>query len=99
MHYAVLPLWLLCYYTEHFNFYDFPTASSAFMEAMDKGIWETLFFLFSGKAYAIFSLLFGFSFFIQYNNQAKKGKDFRLRFLCRYFVILSRACEHDALPR
>ena len=96
--FAVMAIMLL-HNIEHFNFYDFPTASSAFMEAMDKGIWETLFFLFSGKAYAIFSLLFGFSFFIQYNNQAKKGKDFRLRFLCRYFVSLSRVCEHDALLR
>ena len=57
------------------------------MEAMDKGIWETLFFLFSGKAYAIFSLLFGFSFFIQYNNQAKKGKDFRLSFPVAAFPL------------
>ena len=64
--FAVMAIMLL-HNIEHFNFYDFPTASSAFMEAMDKGIWETLFFLFSGKAYAIFSLLFGFSFFIQYN--------------------------------
>ena len=61
--FAVMAIMLL-HNIEHFNFYDFPTASSAFMEAMDKGIWETLFFLFSGKAYAIFSLLFGFSFFI-----------------------------------
>ena len=60
--FAVMAIMLL-HNIEHFNFYDFPTASSAFMEAMDKGIWETLFFLFSGKAYAIFSLLFGFSFF------------------------------------
>ena len=51
--FAVMAIMLL-HNIEHFNFYDFPTASSAFMEAMDKGIWETLFFLFSGKAYAIF---------------------------------------------
>ena len=85
--FAVMAIMLL-HNIEHFNFYDFPTASSAFMEAMDRGIWETLFFLFSGKAYAIFSLLFGFSFFIQYNNQAKKGKDFRLRFLWRLFLLV-----------
>ena len=58
--FAVMAIMLL-HNIEHFNFYDFPTASSAFMEAMDKGIWETLFFLFSGKAYAIFSCG-GFSF-------------------------------------
>ena len=42
--FAVMAIMLL-HNIEHFNFYDFPTASSAFMEAMDKGIWETLFFL------------------------------------------------------
>ena len=84
---------------EHFNFYEFPEATTEFMKSLNGGVWDTLFFLFGGKAYAIFSLLFGFSFFIQYNNQAKKGKDFRLRFLCRYFVSLSRVCEHDALLR
>ena len=70
--FAVMAIMLL-HNIEHFNFYDFPTASSAFMEAMDKGIWETLFFLFSGKAYAIFSLLFGLSFFIQYNRLFQRG--------------------------
>ena len=42
--FAVMAIMLL-HNIEHFNFYDFPTASSAFMEAMDRGIWETLFFL------------------------------------------------------
>ena len=93
--FAVMAIMLL-HNIEHFNFYDFPTASSAFMEAMDRGIWETLFFLFSGKAYAIFSLLFGFSFFIQYNNQAKKGKDFRLRFLWRLFLLFIIGCFNGA---
>ena len=41
--FAVMAIMLL-HNIEHFNFYDFPTASSAFMEAMDKGIWETLLF-------------------------------------------------------
>ena len=93
--FAVMAIMLL-HNIEHFNFYDFPAASSAFMEAMDKGIWETLFFLFSGKAYAIFSLLFGFSFFIQYNNQAEKGKDFRLRFLWRLFLLFIIGCFNGA---
>ena len=93
--FAVMAIMLL-HNIEHFNFYDCPTASWAVMEAMDKGIWETLFFLFSGKAYAIFSLLFGFSFFIQYNNQAKKGKDFRLRFLWRLFLLFIIGCFNGA---
>lgn len=93
--FAVMAIMML-HNIEHFNFYDFPTPTSSFMQAMDKGVWETLFFLFAGKAYAIFSLLFGFSFFIQFNNQAKKGKDFRLRFLWRLFLLFIIGCFNGA---
>ena len=61
---------ILLHNIEHFNLYNFPEATTDFMKALDKGVWDTLFFLFSGKAYAIFALLFGFSFFIQFDNQA-----------------------------
>lgn len=81
---------------EHFNFYEFPEVTSDFMKSLDKGVWDTLFFLFGGKAYAIFSLLFGFSFFIQYNNQARKGKDFRLRFLWRLCLLFVIGCFNGA---
>ena len=64
---------ILLHNIEHFNLYNFPEATTDFMKALDKGVWDTLFFLFSGKAYAIFALLFGFSFFIQFDNQARKG--------------------------
>lgn len=86
---------ILLHNIEHFNLYNFPEATTDFMKALDKGVWDTLFFLFSGKAYAIFALLFGFSFFIQFDNQARKGKDFRLRFSggwCSY--SLSVASTH-----
>ena len=62
---------------EHFNFYSFPDTAgqSAWLNFSDKAIWNGLFFMFGGKAYAIFALLFGFSFFIQddtgYQNQHK----------------------------
>lgn len=35
-------------------------------------------------------------FFIQYNNQAKKGKDFRLRFLWRLFLLFIIGCFNGA---
>ena len=56
---------------EHFNFYSFPDTAgqSAWLNFSDKAIWSGLFFMFGGKAYAIFALLFGFSFFIQDDNQ------------------------------
>ncbi|MDD2436242.1 MAG: DUF418 domain-containing protein [Massilibacteroides sp.] len=93
--FAVMAIMLL-HNIEHFNFYSFPEASSAFMQALDKSIWDTLFFLFGGKAYAIFALLFGFSFYIQMNNQEKKGKDFRLRFMWRQVLLFFIGCVNAA---
>lgn len=74
---------------EHFNFYSYPSTEgqSAFLNFTDKAIWNGMFFTFGGKAYAIFALLFGFSFFIQDDNQRLKGKNFRLRFVWRLFLL------------
>lgn len=72
---------------EHYNFYSFPEVTSEWLRFTDKLVWESMFFTFGGKAYAIFALLFGLSFFIQDNNQAKKGKDFRKRFAWRLVLL------------
>ena len=55
---------------------------------LDKKVMFSAYFLFGGKAYAIFALLFGFSFYVQNNNQQVQGKDYRLRFLWRMFLLL-----------
>lgn len=73
---------------EHFNFYSFPeSVPYDWMNFTDQAIWRGLFFTFGGKAYAVFALLFGFSFYIQDNNQQRRGKDFRLRFLWRMCIL------------
>ena len=86
--FAVLAI-ILLHSIEHFNFYSFPDTSSQsnFLNFCDKAIWDGLFFLFGGKAYAIFAMLFGFSFFIQHDNQRMRGKDFRLRFSWRLVIL------------
>ena len=80
---------ILLHSIEHFNFYSFPDTASqcGFLNFTDKSIWDGLFFLFGGKAYAIFALLFGFSYFIQYDNQRLRGNDFRLRFCWRLVLL------------
>lgn len=50
---------------------------------------DVIFFLFAGKAYAIFAMLFGVSFFIIMDKQAKKGVDFRLRFVWRLTLLFA----------
>lgn len=86
--FAVLAI-ILLHSIEHFNFYQFPEPETrgAFLAFSDKAIWDGLFFMFGGKAYAIFALLFGFSFFIQHDNQRMRGNDFRLRFCWRLLML------------
>lgn len=86
--FAVLAI-ILLHAIEHFNFYQFPDTSTQpdWLNFCDKAIWNGLFFLFGGKAYAIFATLFGFSFFIQHDNQRMRGNDFRLRFCWRLLLL------------
>jgi len=56
-----------------------------------------VFFLFGGKAYAIFALLFGLSFFIIMDNQARRGTDFRARFGWRLILLCMLGYLHGLL--
>ena len=80
---------ILLHSIEHFNFYSFPDTAGqgALLDFTDRAIWDGLFFLLGGKAYAIFALLFGFSFFIQDDNQRMRGNDFRRRFCWRMLPL------------
>ena len=70
--FAVMAIMLL-HFLEHFIYNSYPVASSPVMEAANQQFKEVFFFLFAGKSYTIFALLFGFTFAIQYRNQARKG--------------------------
>ena len=74
---------------EHFNFYSFSGHRSLRMDEIHRQSYleRTLFLSSATKAYAIFALLFGFSFYIQDNNQQRRGKDFRLRFIWRMALL------------
>lgn len=79
---------ILLHNIEHFDFYYFPSEFPDWLKATDKAVWETLFFIFGGKSYGIFSILFGFSFFVQLESQKRKGKTFTGRFLWRMLILL-----------
>ena len=74
---------LLVHSVEHFIFPVYPESSPAWLQALDTGVMNVTFSLFAGKAYAIFSLLFGFTFCMQYERERELGKDFGYRFLWR----------------
>lgn len=93
--FAIVSIMLL-HNIEHFDFYYTATGIPLWMQSLDKGIWVSLFFLFGGKSYAIFALLFGLTFFIQSDNQEKKGMDFRARFAWRLVLLLFFAFVNSA---
>lgn len=94
--FAVMGITLI-HFIERFSLYSFPEETSNFMMFTDRIIWDSIFFTFSGKAYCIFALLFGFSFFIQDNSQKEKGKDFRGRFAWRLVLLFFIACVNSTL--
>ena len=79
---------VLIHFIEQLNFYIFPEPSSELMAKVNECVWDSTFFLLAGKMYAIFSMLFGLSLFIQHDNQAQLGVDFRPRFVWRMVLLM-----------
>ncbi len=94
--FAVMGITLI-HFIERFSLNSLPEETRSFLIFTDKIIWESIFFAFSGKAYCIFALLFGFSFFIQDNSQKEKGNDFRGRFAWRLVLLFFIACINSTL--
>lgn len=82
---------IMIHFLEHMNFYLFPAEPEGFWGEVGQWLWDAIFFIGAGKMYAIFSLLFGLSCFIQHDNQAQKGVDFRLRFAWRMVLLMAFA--------
>ena len=85
--FAVMAI-ILLHNIEHFNFYSFPETASPFLSSLDTHLWDMLFFAFAGKSYAIFALLFGFTFYLQHHNCEMRGEDFRNRYMWRLVLLL-----------
>lgn len=84
--FAVMAI-LLVHNLEHFIFPVYPAEQPAWLNILNDGVFTVTFSLFAGKAYAIFALLFGFTFYIQSANQQRRGKDFGYRFLWRLLLL------------
>ena len=93
--FAVMAI-ILVHNLEHFIFPIYPTDSPTWLNVLDQGVFNAVFSLFAGKAYAIFALLFGFTFYIQSNNQKRQGKDFGYRFLWRLVLLAGFATLNAA---
>lgn len=78
---------LLLHAIEHFDLLLYPPVAEGLLAAFDVSISKVLFFIFAGKAYSIFSILFGLSFYIQMQKQAARGVDFQGRFIWRLVIL------------
>lgn len=93
--FAVMAI-LLVHNLEHFIFPVYPVGQPEWLTILDNGVFNVVFSLFAGKSYAIFALLFGFTFYIQCSNQERKGKDFGYRFLWRLLLLVGFATLNAA---
>lgn len=93
--FAVMAI-LLVHNLEHFIFPVYPVNQPEWLNILNDGVFNIIFSLFAGKSYAIFALLFGFTFYIQCNNQDRKGKDFGYRFLWRLVLLAGFATLNAA---
>lgn len=93
--FAILGI-LLVHSIDHFHFPEFPHKASSIVSLLDQISFKLVQIVFLGKTYAVFTILFGFSFFIQHNNQKKIGKDFGPRFMWRMILLAVFAIFNSA---
>ena len=93
--FAVMAI-VLVHNLEHFIFPVYPENSPGWLDSLDQGVFASVFALFAGKAYAIFALLFGFTFYIQSDNRKRRGGDFGYRFLWRLVLLAGFATLNAA---
>lgn len=66
---------------------------------IDQVVDAVILLVFRGKFFALFSLLFGLSFFIQMDRAGLKGTDFKYRFIWRLVILLGIGYLHHLFYR
>ncbi|NHZ34487.1 DUF418 domain-containing protein [Massilia rubra] len=84
--FAIVSIMLL-HNIEHFDLYYVVPGLPPWLAALDNVVWEVAFFLFGGKSYAIFALLFGLTFHLQSQARKERGEDFRTRYGWRLLIL------------
>jgi len=90
---------VLIHFVEHFELFKDPTVNYFFSPETDQVVFESVFFLISGKAYSLFGIMFGFSFFIQLNKKEINGIDFRKIFAWRLTLLFVMGVIHSLVYR
>lgn len=93
--FAIVSIMLL-HNIEHFDLYFSPPGEPAWLKGLGQHLWDAMFAVFGGKSYAIFALLFGLTFHLQYDARARRGEDFRPRFAWRMLLLLGFGLVNSA---
>lgn len=78
---------LLVHSVEHWDLLLYPQNPPAWLRALNTQTHDVIFFLFSGKSYGVFAMLFGVSFFLILDRWSRREVGFRGRFLWRLAVL------------
>ncbi|WP_395066062.1 hypothetical protein [Flavobacterium sp.] len=81
---------VLLHNMEHFEFVYAPPQFPEWLKTVDQNVMFSAYFLFGGKAYAIFALLFGFSFIFKTTIKIRKEAilDYVFYGVCFYYLYL-----------
>ena len=88
--YALMGLFLV-HMVEYFELY--------WLDPQPSAVHDWVFALFAGKAYALFALCFGFSFYIIMHRARERGVDFSGRFVWRLAVLAAIGWLHGLVYR
>lgn len=88
---------LLLHSIEHWDFMSYPPNPPAWLAQLNHLTHDVGFFLFGGKAYGIFALLFGVSFCLILDGWSRRNIPFRGRFLWRLAVLAFFGYVHGLL--
>lgn len=80
---------------DHFNIYELNFITEGWQTTANVLVDWCYTHLFVGKAFLIFSFLFGLSFFIQLDRNEQKGIDFRNRFIWRLVLLCGFGVLHS----
>lgn len=84
--FAIASLMLL-HATQHFLYRVFPSNQPEWLTTINDSLRGVLEFLFTGKSYMIFALLFGFTFHLLYGKAKQRGGNFSGRYLWRLLIL------------
>jgi uncharacterized protein len=88
---------LLLHCIEHWDFSRYPDSAPDWMRMLDQNTHDIGFFLFGGKAYAIFAMMFGLSFYLILSRWSTHGINFPGRFLWRLGVLALLGYVHGII--